>query len=112
MSAGELAAHLGLNGAAVSALIDRLEAAGYVARARGTHDRRRVTVHAKPDRLHEIDALYERQRARMNRLLARYSARDFWVISDFLEYTTRVLTEEARTLIDGGSQGAAQLTRQ
>ncbi|MGN7862396.1 MarR family winged helix-turn-helix transcriptional regulator [Microbacterium sp. 22303] len=47
---GELAARTGLTaGGAVTAMIDRLERAGYVHRARDEADRRRVIVTADPD---------------------------------------------------------------
>ncbi|UXW85751.1 MarR family transcriptional regulator [Microbacterium azadirachtae] len=47
---GELAARTGLTaGGAVTAMIDRLERAGYVHRSRDENDRRRVLVTADPD---------------------------------------------------------------
>jgi DNA-binding MarR family transcriptional regulator len=44
MSAGELAGHSGLTTGAVTAVVDRLEGAGYVHRAADPGDRRRVLV--------------------------------------------------------------------
>ena len=98
MSAGELSEQLGLTGAAVTALVDRLEEAGFVERDRGTSDRRRITVHANPARLREVDDLYATQGARMKKLLSRYTADEIRVIVNFLEQTTRVLSEEAEVL--------------
>ena len=97
MSAGALSDEIGLTGAAVTALIDRLEKAGYAKRERGS-DRRRITVHAVPEKLRELDALYAGQGVRMKKLLSKYSASEFKVIADFLEQTTVILTEEARKL--------------
>ncbi len=88
----------GSRGAAVTALIDRLERAGYVTRERGSSDRRRITVHANREKLGEIDALYASQGARMKKLLSRYSAEEFQVIMDFLQQTTGVLTTEEKAL--------------
>lgn len=96
MSAGALATQVGLTGAAVTALIDRLEKAGYVTRERGTSDRRRVTVRAVPEKLCQLDALYAGQRGRMKKLLAKYSASEFRAIADFLEQTSLVLAEETK----------------
>ena len=45
MTAGRLAAELGLSTGAVTTLIDRLERDGHVRRERDTADRRRVIVH-------------------------------------------------------------------
>ena len=98
MSAGALGEETGLTGAAVTALIDRLETAGFVVRERGADDRRRITVRAVPEKLRQVDLLYEGQGARMSRLLARYSAAEFSVITDFLERTTQVLAEETKKL--------------
>jgi DNA-binding MarR family transcriptional regulator len=98
LSAGELSEQLGLTGAAVTALIDRLEEAGYVERERDTEDRRRVTVRAKPMKLRAINALYADQGARMEKLLSRYSQDEFRVIVDFLERTTDVVAEGVKKL--------------
>lgn len=102
MSAGALGEQTGLTGAAVTALIDRLEKAGYVVRERGVDDRRRITVHAVPEKLREVDRLYDGQYARMSKLLSKYSPEEFSVIANFLEQTTQVLAEEAKKLhVDG-----------
>src|SRR5687768_2886836 len=50
LTAGELARHLGLTSGAVTGLIDRLEAGGWVRRERDPSDRRRVYVHLSHDR--------------------------------------------------------------
>ncbi len=112
MSAGALAEQIGLTGAAVTALIDRLEKAGYVVRERGADDRRRITVHAVPEKLCEVDSLYAGHGARMSKLLSRYSAEEFRVIADFLERTTQVLAEETKKLRDQPQTGAAATGRQ
>src|SRR3954447_8543909 len=48
VTAGRLAKESGLTTAAVTSVLDRLEAAGFVARRRDTEDRRRVLVDATP----------------------------------------------------------------
>ena len=48
---GKLAAHTGLTTGATTAVIDRLERAGFARRLRNTEDRRSVLVEALPDRL-------------------------------------------------------------
>jgi DNA-binding MarR family transcriptional regulator len=111
MSASALGEQIGLTGAAVTALIDRLEKAGYVVRERGADDRRRITVHAVPKKLREVDTLYTGQHARMSKLLSKYSADEFRVIADFLEQATRVLTEETKNLQDKPQTAAAETER-
>ncbi len=98
MSAGELSERIGLTGAATTALIDRLEAAGFARRERSKEDRRRVIIHADEGKLHEVDALYGSQGDRMAKLLSRYSAEEFAVILDFLEQTSAALAAEMQTL--------------
>jgi DNA-binding MarR family transcriptional regulator len=98
MTAGALAEHICLTGAAVTALIDRLEKAGYVVRERDAYDRRRVTVHAVPEKLHELNALYESQSVSMSKLLSKYSAAEFSVIANFLEETTEIVAKETKKL--------------
>lgn len=107
MSAGDLAEQTGLTGAAITALIDRLENAGYVTRERGIDDRRRVTVRAVAEKLREVDHLYAGQGASMSKLLAKYSPEEFSVIADFLKQSTQVLVREAKKL--QGREDAATL---
>jgi DNA-binding MarR family transcriptional regulator len=93
LSPRELGEKIGLTGAAVTTLLDRLEQAGYAARERGHQDRRRVTVHAVPEKLREIDRLYAPQHRRMSRLLARYSDQEFRTVVDFLTQATKMLED-------------------
>ena len=98
LSAGELSREVGLTGAAITALIDRLEKAGFVTRERSLEDRRRVTIHADLKKLREVNALYTGQGARMAKLLMSYSAQEFETVMDFLTQTTLILTEEAEVI--------------
>lgn len=98
MTAGQLAEHIGLTGAAVTAVIDRLEAAGYATRERDEADRRRVTIRAVPAKTRRIDRLYDAYGAEMAKILAGYDAREFALIEDFLTKTTKLLTEHTVAL--------------
>src|SRR5262245_22873103 len=49
LTAGEIGTHLGLTSGAVTGLVDRLEAAGWVHRERDAADRRRVIVRLAED---------------------------------------------------------------
>jgi DNA-binding MarR family transcriptional regulator len=100
MSASSLGALVGLAGPSMTALIDRLEKGGYVVRERGSQDRRRVTVHAIPEKLREVDTYYESQGTKMAKLLSTYSADEFRVITDFLEQSIQVLSNEVTRLQD------------
>jgi DNA-binding MarR family transcriptional regulator len=104
MTAGRLAEHTGLTGAAVTALVDRLEASGYVRRERDAADRRRVTIRAVPAKSRALDQLYARYSVEMSKLLARYDAKEFAVIADYLEKATQLLAEETARLRDEGAK--------
>jgi len=84
VSAGELAAATGLTSGAVTALIDRLERAGYVQRVLDSKDRRRREVQIVPEAIKPIQAVYAPMQTRMFDLWSRYSARDLEVIVDFI----------------------------
>ena len=95
-TAGELAEELGLTSASITALVDRLERNGYVARQRDSKDRRKVTIQADPERLCEVDSHYRAQNLEMTKVLDAYSEAEFVTIIDFLARTADVLIEQAR----------------
>ena len=104
MTAGQLAEHIGLTGAAVTAVVDRLEAAGYATRERDQVDRRRVTIRAVPAKMRKIDRLYDAYGAEMVKILAGYDSKEFALIEDFLVKTTKLLTEQTVALRRGTRQ--------
>jgi DNA-binding MarR family transcriptional regulator len=83
-TAGRLAKHTGLTTGAMTAVIDRLERAGYVRRIRDPHDRRIVLVEALSGGIQSIMPLYERIAEAMARLNAEYDDRDLSVVVDYL----------------------------
>ncbi len=88
VTAGALGAQLGLSSAAVTALIDRLERAGLVARARDTADRRRVHVVLTPTaRRFGAEQLQPVQR-RIARATAELSPPELAAVARFLEILT------------------------
>lgn len=58
LTAGQLATEAGLTSGAVTAVLDRLERAGYARRVRDTEDRRVVRVEVVPDSAPASDELY------------------------------------------------------
>lgn len=97
-TAGGLAEATGLTNAAVTSLVDRLEASGYVVRERDAEDRRRVTVRAVPTALEALDRLYDGQGAEMSEVLAKYDDAQFAVIMDYLAKATAILARQSRAL--------------
>jgi DNA-binding MarR family transcriptional regulator len=98
MTAGALGEGLGLTGAATTALIDRLESAGYVLRERDGVDRRKVTIRAIPEKLSEVDHVYRRMGEKMSKLLSAYNPAEFAAIADFIKRTTQILVDETRRM--------------
>ncbi len=84
VTAGQLAAATGLTSGAVTALIDRLERAGYVERVDDPADRRRVLVRIREGAIVEVAKVYEPMQKRMFALWSQYSADELTVIEDFL----------------------------
>jgi DNA-binding MarR family transcriptional regulator len=58
LTTGQVAELTGLTSGSATRLVDRLERAGYVRRARDTEDRRRVLVHVEPARLAEFASMW------------------------------------------------------
>jgi DNA-binding MarR family transcriptional regulator len=83
-AAGELAAGMGMSTGAVTAMLDRLEKAGYVRRVRDPDDRRRVLVELAQlaaERGREIYGPFEEQARPM---FARFTDAELALVRDFL----------------------------
>ena len=87
-TAGELAMATGLTTGSVTALIDRLEKAGYVERHADATDRRKVIVRICHEAIEPIKAVYAPIQVRMFKLWSSFGARDLEVIADFLSRST------------------------
>ena len=72
-TAGEMARATGLTTGAVTRLIDRLEAAGYVRRGFDPDDRRRVVVKGVPQRMRAVGESYSEMAEAWRQLLSEYS---------------------------------------
>ncbi len=83
MTAGELAGLTGLTTGAITGVIDRLEAAGFVRREDDPNDRRRVIVRATPRPPCAVGRLFEPLATAMAKVCARYSDRELATILDF-----------------------------
>ncbi|MBP0578332.1 MarR family transcriptional regulator [Labrys sp. LIt4] len=102
-SAGELAKATGLTSGSVTALIDRLTAAGYVERFDDPKDRRRVLVRARQDAIEPIKAVYLGLQERMFGLWSTFEAHELEIIADFLKRSTELAVEYRRSLLDAPS---------
>lgn len=94
MTAGRLAELSGLTTGAVTGVIDRLEAAGYVRRERDPKDRRRVIIQPRPERFGDFTPYYGPLYELMTNLLARYSDAELTLLLDYYTETNRVFGKE------------------
>jgi DNA-binding MarR family transcriptional regulator len=112
LTAGEIARQTGLTSGAVTAMVDRLERAGYVRRLRDTGDRRRVLVELT-DRARQVTQEIYGPLATAMTEFERYSDDELRLIGDFLRLSGELLgvhtarIEAQRRRRDGGSDGAA-----
>ena len=83
-TAGALAAHTGLTTGAITAVIDRMERAGFARRHRDPGDRRRVLVEALPRYVQEIGQLYRPLAQSTEQLHREYDDRQLAVVVDYL----------------------------
>jgi DNA-binding MarR family transcriptional regulator len=81
----------------MTGIIDRLERGGWVARDRGTSDRRAVLIHALRDRNSELLQLYSGMNTALDQICAGYSDAELHLLADFLRRTAdagRTATDE------------------
>jgi DNA-binding MarR family transcriptional regulator len=91
MTAGELAEATGLTTGAITGVIDRLEAAGFVRREDDPDDRRRVIIRVVPKRYGDIARLFEPFAAAVLEMGSRYSEKELATIVDFMARSCQVL---------------------
>ena len=100
-TAGTLSRHTGLTTGATTAVIDRLERAGFVRRRRDTSDRRCVFVEVVPQSADRIQPLYALLASRLAQLNKQYDESELAIVVDYL----------ARAL-DVGAEHVSWLQRQ
>jgi len=97
-SAGQLAEMLSLTTGAITGVVDRLEAAGFVVRDSDPNDRRRVIVRPVAARMTELDQAIEPLRRATMESLAAYTDDDFRRLLDFHERACEVMHEQTSRL--------------
>lgn len=98
ITAGELSKITGLSTGSVTALVDRLEKAGYVKRERDENDRRRVMIIPMPERYKEIMSHYKSLSLQTRKLCENYKDEELELIQHFLSDMTDILNQENEKL--------------
>ena len=98
LTAGEIAGHLGLSSGAVTGLIDRLEAGGWVERRRDPTDRRRVYVYAVHEKGAELWPLYQPLAEALDRYCDELSDAELEVIVRFLEFANATIADSTERI--------------
>jgi len=98
---GELATMTGLTTGAVTGVVDRLEAAGFVRRTRDPEDRRKVGIEVVFDKVkRQVFPVFEQLAKRMGVVAGAYKQRELETIVSFLEQGIEV-SREFRTRLQG-----------
>lgn len=92
-TAGQLATQSGLTTGAMTAVIDRLERAGFARRMRDAEDRRLVRVEVLPENVRRVEMLYRPLAAAVSRLNEDYGDRQLATIVDYLSRATTLGAE-------------------
>jgi DNA-binding MarR family transcriptional regulator len=98
LTAGRLAELTRLSTAAITGVLDRLERAGFVARAHDPSDRRRVVVRHTPERAPDLRPFFGPLRAAMLAFCERYSDTELEVILSFMRGSGAVVAEQVERL--------------
>jgi DNA-binding MarR family transcriptional regulator len=111
VSAGQLSIEAGLTTGAVTAVIDRLEAAGYVHRIRDPLDRRKIWVECTPHTNELTETIFGVYDMLGPIMMGRFTEEQLAGILAFLRIGTRVNEELAAGLRENTKPGAALADR-
>ena len=111
VTAGQLAEESGLTTGAVTAVLDRLEAAGFARRVRDTGDRRKVFVELTEKARMMGEACYGDIAREAFELVKRYSDAELALLRDFLREGRRMNERQLAKLRSCGPQAWAEHQR-
>ncbi|WP_376793750.1 MarR family winged helix-turn-helix transcriptional regulator [Thermogemmatispora sp.] len=103
LTPGRLAELTGLTTAAVTAILDRLEEAGFVRRERDPNDRRKILVRPLPDRIEEVTHLFAPLDKAVTHLLGQYTTEELAFLDTFAQRMSQILRQETARLREPSS---------
>ena len=107
MTAGALAEESGLTTGAVTALVDRLERAGYLRRARDTADRRKVFIELTPLMTTITEKLFYNMEEMFQGMMERLTPREVEAITFFLRAGSYINSQRTKLLKEHLPSGVA-----
>lgn len=102
VTTGRIAELTGLTTGSATRLVDRLERAGYVTRARDTVDRRRVLVATVPERMAEFGAVWEQLNGRWAGMFETYDDDEVALLIAHMRRTVELSAVQVAGLREGG----------
>jgi DNA-binding MarR family transcriptional regulator len=106
----ELARHTGLTSGATTAMLDRLEKAGWIERRPNPDDRRGTLIVPAKGTSETAASWFEAARKAQDELISSYSDRELEIISDALERFTQIWKQEARRYKELGRGGSRRIS--
>jgi DNA-binding MarR family transcriptional regulator len=97
---GALAPELGVGVTALTRILDRLEAAGYVSRQPDPEDRRRILVAVTPGTAPDLGDIFGDLTREMAAFTGKYDEKEQATIADWLDNTIRVLRAQTAKLAE------------
>jgi DNA-binding MarR family transcriptional regulator len=95
VTAGQLAEVTGLTTGSITAVLDRLEKAGFIRRVSDPRDRRKVLLEPIPERFAGGEVVFADFIEALDQLLSRYNDDELATILDFMTATTQLYDEQA-----------------
>jgi DNA-binding MarR family transcriptional regulator len=93
-SPSELARHTGLTSGATTAMLDRLEKAGFLERRPNPDDRRGTLIAPAGSATEKVASWFESAREAQDKLISSYSESELEIISDVFEQFTKLWDQE------------------
>src|SRR5882672_3103174 len=103
VTAGRLAEVTGLTTGAITGVVDRLEKAGLVRRARDPEDRRKVFIAPVPAHIAKVGRFYEHMQRGMQKLWESYADAELRLLLEFATKgyeTVLAATEELKSMVE------------
>ncbi len=94
----ELAKHTGLSSGATTAMLDRLEKSGLIARQPNPNDRRGTQIVIVKETAEKVGPLFSSVRTAQDKLVSSYSEKELQLISDFFQKSVAMWEEERKKL--------------